>query len=136
MVHVKELIKARNEADQLAYSTEKTLKEPGDKISDDEKKTVNEKLEKLRSVLGSESAETINAAKEELMQASHKLAEEMYKQSAAQQAAGEQPGADMGADAGPTGQPGGTGPEAEEEKPKGDGAVDADFEVVDDNKEK
>jgi len=135
-----ELIKARNEADQLVYSTEKTLKEYGDKVSDDEKKTINEKLEILKSALGSESAETINAAKEELMQASHKLAEEMYKQSAAQQqAAGAQPGAgpDMGAGAdagGTTEQPGGA--ETDENTSKGDGAVDADFEVVDDNKDK
>lgn len=134
-----ELIKARNEADQLAYTTEKTLKEHGDKISEDEKKSINEKLEKLKSVLNSETVEPINEAKEELLQASHKLAEEMYKQSGAQQqAAGEQPGADMGADAGPdtgqTEQPE-AGPKTEKEKPKGDGAVDADFEVVDDNKE-
>ncbi len=130
-----ELIKARNEADQLAYTTEKTLKEYGDKISEDEKKSIGEKIEKLKSALGSESAETINSAKEELMQASHKLAEEMYKQSASQQQeAGEQPGAGTGAGAGAAGQTGGAESGGEEEKPKGEGAVDADFEVVDDNK--
>jgi len=131
-----ELIKARNEADQLVYSTEKTLKEHGDKISEDEKKSINEKLEKLKSVLNSETLEPINEAKEELLQASHKLAEEMYKQSGAQQAAGEQAGSDMGKgpDAGQTEQPGAES-ETEKEKSKSDGAVDADFEVVDDKKE-
>jgi molecular chaperone DnaK len=121
-----ELVKARNEADQLIYTTEKTLKEYGDKISDDEKKTINEKIEKLRSVLNSETVEPINEAKEELMQSSHKLAEEMYKTSAAQQEAeGEQ--AESGPEAEQTKETG-TG----EEEPKSDGAVDADFEVVDD----
>jgi molecular chaperone DnaK len=135
-----EIIKARNEADQLIYSTEKTLKEHGDKVSDDEKKTIKEKMEKLKESLTSETVEPINQAKEELQQASHKLAEEMYKQAAAeQQAAGETAGAqpDMGADAGEgegaDQQPGG---ESETQEKPGDGAVDADFEVVDDNKEK
>ena len=121
------LIKARNEADQSIYTTEKTLKEHGDKISEEEKKLINERLEKLRSAISSDSAESINQAKEELMQASHKLAEEMYKQAASQQ---EQ-------QAGPEAQAAGTGPQEEQpgqDKPKDDGAVDADFEVVDDDK--
>ncbi|SYZ73547.1 chaperone Hsp70, co-chaperone with DnaJ [Candidatus Zixiibacteriota bacterium] len=123
------LVRARNEADQFIYTTEKTLKDYGDKVSEEERKLINEKLEKLRSALSSDSAETINQAKEELMQASHKLAEEMYKQASQQQAgaAGEQqaPGGEAG---GPTGES--SGPS------KGDGAVDADFEVVDDDKDK
>ncbi|UCD93487.1 MAG: molecular chaperone DnaK [Candidatus Zixiibacteriota bacterium] len=125
-----ELIKARNEADQLIYTTEKTLKEQGDKISDDEKKTINEKVEKLRSLLGSETVETINEAKEELMQASHRLAEEMYKSAAAEQAAQQGQASEQAeTEAEPEDKPPG-------EKPKGDGAVDADFEVVDDDKDK
>jgi molecular chaperone DnaK len=125
-----ELIKARNEADQLIYTTEKTLKEQGDKVSDEEKKTINEKVEKLRSLLGSETVEPINEAKEELMQASHRLAEEMYKSAAAEQAAGQaQAGEQAETEAEPEDKP-------HEEKPKGDGAVDADFEVVDDDKDK
>ena len=126
-----ELIKARNEADQLVYSTQKTLKEYGDKVSDEERKNIEEKLEKLKGVLGSTTAAPINEAKEELMQASHKLAEEMYKATQAQQQA-------------QRGQPGTEGPQAAEssagqageEPPKDDGAVDADFEVVDDDKDK
>ncbi|MCP4608051.1 MAG: Hsp70 family protein, partial [Planctomycetes bacterium] len=81
------LIKARNEADQLVYTSEKTLKEHGDKVSEDEKKTIEEKIEALKEALKSDLVETINQAKEELVQASHKLAEEMYKQAAEQQQA-------------------------------------------------
>jgi len=117
-----ELIKAKNEADQLVYTTEKTLKEHGDKLSEDEKKAVNEKIEALKAVMTSDNAENINKAKDELMQASHKLAEEMYKHAQAQQqqaGAGTQPGP----------QPDGDGGQSQ----TGDnGAVDADFEVVDD----
>ncbi len=119
------IIKARNEADQMIYATEKTLKDYGDKISEEERNSIKEKIEKLRGLLTSESAEAINQAKEELIQASYKIAEEVYKQTAQQQApgAGAGPGA---AESSPAGE--------SQEKPKGDGAVDADFEVVDDDK--
>jgi molecular chaperone DnaK len=113
------LIKARNEGDQLVYTTEKTLKEHGDKLAEGEKKAVTEKIAALKAVLNSDNAETINKAKEELMQASHKLAEEMYKQAQTQQQAS-------------GGQQTSGGPEAEPSPAKDDGAVDADFEVVDD----
>ncbi len=125
------LVRARNEADQMIYQTEKTIKEHGDKVSEADKKLINEKIEKLRGVLSSESPETINQAKEELVQASHKLAEEIYKQASAQQQTGQ---------AGQTAQSEGSGtsqtgaPEGDGGKQKRDGAVDADFEVVDDNK--
>ncbi|MBI5266472.1 MAG: molecular chaperone DnaK [candidate division Zixibacteria bacterium] len=119
------VIQARNEADQLIYTTEKTLKEHGDKISADDRKNVEAKLEEMKKVLTSESAETINAAKEALIAASHKLAEEMYKHASAG-AAG------AGAQSGPTGA--GPTPGAGGGKPGSDGAVDADFEVVDDKK--
>ncbi len=132
-----ELIKARNEADQLIYSTEKTIKEHGDKISDEEKKNIEEKKEKLREALKSETIEPINQAKEELLQASHKLAEEMYKDAAAKQQAAGGPQPDMGAGAGPqAGTDPGASDSQEENHSKSDGAVDADFEVVDDNKDK
>lgn len=118
-----ELITARNEADQLVYATEKTLKEHGDKVSGDDKKNIEAALEELRKVKDGDSLEAINAAKEKLVQASHKLAEEMYKQASQQQAgAGPQPGPSSGQ---PSGESGGS------EK---DGAVDADFEVVDEDK--
>jgi molecular chaperone DnaK len=120
------IIRARNEADQMIYATEKTLKEYGDKVSGPERKLINEKIEKLRSTLSSDLPETINSAKDELMQASHKLAEEIYKQAASQQAGAGQASPGGGTEGGAQGE--------REAKPKGDGAVDADFEVVDDDK--
>jgi molecular chaperone DnaK len=122
-----DLIQARNEADQFIYTTEKTMKDLGDKISEDEKKKVEEAIGKVKEAMSSDSVETINKAKEELMQASHKIAEEVYKQSQQQQAAGGAAGADPGSSGGPQSDRSG-------DSDKGDGAVDADFEVVDDDK--
>ena len=121
-----ELIKARNEADQLIYATEKTVKEQGDKISDDEKKKVEEAVSALKTAVAGESAENINQAKEALMQASHKIAEEIYKEAQAEQAAaGEQAAGGEAASETPA--------DAEKKDDKS-GAVDADFEVVDEDK--
>ena len=119
-----DLIQARNEADQFIYSTEKTLKENGDKVSEDDRKAIESATEELRSAIGGESLEAINSAKEKLMQASHKLAEEMYKQS--QETAGSEAGADAGAQQ--------ETPDDSSSGEKKDGAVDADFEVVDEEK--
>jgi molecular chaperone DnaK len=121
-----ELIQARNEADQLVYTTEKTLKEHGDKVSEEDKKNIEAAMEELKTAMGGESLEAINTAKEKLVNASHKLAEEMYKQ--AQQAGAEQAGG-----AGPQGPGPEPGADTGQEGPK-EGAVDADFEVVDDEK--
>jgi molecular chaperone DnaK len=118
----REMIDLRNQADQLAYQTEKTLKEHGDKIPEDEKKSIEEALEALNSAKESEDAEELKAKMEALTQASHKLAEAMYKDAQAQQAAD--------AEASPEG-------EAQEE-PAAEGkdstsdedVVDADFEEV------
>jgi molecular chaperone DnaK len=117
----KELVEARNKADQMVYTTEKTLKDYGDKISDNDKKNIESAIEKVKAVQSGSDAAAINSAIDALMTASHKLAEEMYKQQTAQQGGG--------ATAGP---PPGAGP-AESSADKG-GAVDADFEVVDDDK--
>ena len=128
-----ELIKARNEADQLAFTTEKTLKENADKISDEVKKDIEGKIEAVKNVLSGESVEAIGKAKEELMSASHKLAEEMYKQAQAEQAAaGEGTGEAGGPQPGT--EPGGAKAGDEAAADTG-GAVDADFEVVDDDKQ-
>jgi molecular chaperone DnaK len=116
----KALVEARNKADQMVYTTEKTLKEHGDKVSEDERKNIEEKMEKVRQAAKGENAEEINRSIDELMQASHKIAEQMYKAAGAQQqTASQEPPKE----------------EKKEEKPRDkgkDGAVDADFEVVDD----
>ena len=119
----RELTEARNKADSAIYQVEKSLKEFGDKLSDDEKAKIKEAIDQATSVKNSSDPEEINKAVDEMMQASHKMAEQMYKQQADQQA-------------------GAGGPQAQtaEEPPKkdegkgDDGAVDADFEVVDDDK--
>jgi molecular chaperone DnaK len=119
-----ELIKARNAADHFAYTTEKTLKEHGDKVSEEERKNIEEKIEALKKVAEGESLEAITKAQEELQTAAHKLAEEMYKQAQAEQtAAGASPGAEAAA-----------GDKAGKAEEGDSGAVDADFEVVDDDK--
>ncbi|KAA3632753.1 MAG: molecular chaperone DnaK [Calditrichaeota bacterium] len=124
-----DLIQARNEADQFIYATEKTLKDAGDSVDAGEKEKVEAAIEKLKEAVKGDSAEAINTAKEELMQASHKIAEEMYKKAQAEQAqaGGTQPGPDAGAE-----QPSGSQEQASSSGD--DDAVDADFEVVDDDK--
>ncbi len=116
----RELVEARNQADQLIYTTEKTLKEYGDKVSEQEKNRIKEAVENLKKVMGSSDVGEIRRAIEELTQASHKLAEEMYKKTAQQQAQAQ------------TG-PGSEGETKTEERKK-EGPVEADFEVVDDDK--
>ena len=116
----KALVEARNKADQMIYTTEKTLRDYGDKISSDERKKIEEKIERVKEAMRGESADQINKSIDELMQASHKIAEEIYKQASTQQqaASGEPPREEKKE-------------EKKEEKGK-EGAVDADFEVVDD----
>jgi len=117
----KDEIDARNKADSTLYQVEKLLKEHRDKISDADAKTVEEALENTRKKIAEGSVDEINKAVDALTQASHKLAEAMYKASSS----GPGPGA------GPA--PGGDGAKPAEEKPK-DNVVDAEFVDVDDKK--
>jgi len=75
----REGIELRNQADTLIYGTEKSLTELGDKLSQDEKNAVQEKVTQCKDALSANDPERIKAAVEVLTQASHKLAEEMYK---------------------------------------------------------
>ena len=120
----KELVEARNSADSLIYSTEKSIKELGDKVDSETKGKVEEASSALRKAMEGEDTEEIKRLSEELTQVSHKLAEAMYQQASAdnQQA---------GADAGPEGegdQAGGAAPEED--------VVDADFEEVKEDEKK
>ncbi len=115
----KEKIEAKNHADTLAYSTEKALKEYGDKVDGDTKKKIEEKLEALKKVLPGDDIEAIKKATEELTEASMKLGEAMYKASAEKQAA-------SGAQTSESPKP--------EEKEKNEGAVDAEYEPMDKDK--
>jgi len=111
----KELVEARNSADALIYSTEKSIKELGDKVDAATKSKVEDAAAALKKAMEGEDAAEIKRLSEELTNASHKLAEAMYQQASA---GGQQAGAGS-ASAGQAG--GGT---AEED------VVDADFEEV------
>ncbi|NNK84008.1 MAG: Hsp70 family protein, partial [Desulfobacterales bacterium] len=116
----RELVDARNTADALIYSTEKSIKDLGDKVDSETKSKVETAIEPLKKAMEGEDAAEIKRLSEELTQASHKLAEAMYKQ--ASQEAGPQP------DAGQPNaeQPGAAAPD--------DDVVDADFEEVKEDK--
>jgi molecular chaperone DnaK len=111
----RELVEARNQADALIYSTEKSIKELGDKVDDETKSKVEAASAALRTAIEGEDTEEIKRLSEELTTVSHKLAEAMYQQASA---AGQQanPGAESAE------QPGGAAPDED--------VVDADFEEV------
>lgn len=112
----REIVDARNQADGLVHSTEKTLIEHGDKIDAADKAEIEEKVQELKDVLESEDVDDIKAKTEALMQASMKLGQAMYE--AEQAAAGDAEGGDDGAAPGDA-----SSDDAE--------VVDADFEEVD-----
>ncbi|NOZ20851.1 MAG: molecular chaperone DnaK [Planctomycetes bacterium] len=115
----RELIDAKNQADQLVYSTEKTLREQGDKIGEADRQAIQGAADRLKKSKEGDDIDAIKADMESLMQASHKLAEEMYRQAGGPQAAGPEVGP----------QP---PPEVDPQEPKGDeDVIDADFEVKD-----
>lgn len=86
----KQIAEARNEADNMIYTVEKTLRDMGDRISEDERKRIEEAIEKCRRIKDtSNDVNEIKAAVEELAKASHRVAEELYKKAgASQQGAG------------------------------------------------
>ncbi|MDX9702236.1 MAG: molecular chaperone DnaK [Candidatus Auribacterota bacterium] len=124
----RELIETKNQADTLAYSVEKTLKEHGDKISSDEKSKVEAALADLREALKSDDMDAIKKAMENLTQASHKISEMLY-QSAAKEAQQQQ-----GAAGGSGAANAGSANESPRDKKEDEGVVDADYEVMDDDK--
>ena len=102
----KELIEVRNQADSLIHSTEKAVKDFGDKVSAEDKTAIEAALSDLKSAKDGEDAEAIKTAHQALLTASMKLGEAMYAQQAGE--AG-----------------------AEDAQPADDGVVDAEFEEVD-----
>jgi molecular chaperone DnaK len=83
----KELIEVRNMADTLIYTTEKALRDAGDKITADEKKPIEEKIEALKKVKDGDDLEAIKKATEEMSLAAQKIGEKLYKAAAEAQAA-------------------------------------------------
>ena len=93
-----ELVEARNKADQLISATEKTLKENPDKVSEGDKKNIEDAIEELKKVKDGDDRGAIDAAIEKLSQASHKFAEDLYREAQAQAQAQQQAGANTGSD--------------------------------------
>jgi len=118
----KEEIEVKNQADTLAYSVEKSLKDFGDKVTQDEKLKIEQKLNDLREALKNDNVERIKKEMEELTKAAHKLAEEVYKAAQAKTQQQGQPGA--GPQAGPQPDAGKT---EEPEKKGDDDVIDAEF---------
>ena len=86
---LRETVEARNRLDSMIYTSEKSLKEVGDKVSEGDRKKAEEALTKAKEALNSNDAAQMKKAEEELTAASHKIAEEIYKKTSAQgQAAG------------------------------------------------
>ena len=122
----KEEVETRNQADQLVYSTEKTLKELGEKLESADKENVEKAVADLKKTLEGNDTGMIKTATEHLTEVSYAAFGKVYQQAGAQQQAdpsqgfaGQQPG--DGTSYGPA------------EEPK-DNVMDADYEVVDDNK--
>lgn len=123
----KEIIELTNQADALIYNINKNLKEHGDKISEPEKKEIQDKIDALNKLLQAQQkdAESLKKGMDDLQQASHKIAQIIYQQAQEQQQGQEPP---------PQGQQ-----QAQEEDKSGgrDNVVDAEYKEVDeqDNKE-
>jgi molecular chaperone DnaK len=115
----KEIVEARNNADTLIYTTERSIKDLGDKVDEETKKRVEDAIAALRKAMETDDDQEIKRLSEELTQQSHKLAEAMYQQ--ASQKGDQQPGGGDEAGSG--------GAKAPEED-----VVDADFEEVKEDK--
>jgi molecular chaperone DnaK len=110
-------IEIRNRADTLAYATEKSLTELGDKVPAETRTDIEAKLKAVRDALAGTDVEAVKSATDALMQASHRMAEEAYKAAGGAAGAGPTPGGEQPGDAGGAA-PGG----------KKDDVVDAEFE--------
>ncbi len=114
----RELVDTRNQADALIYSTEKTLRDLGDKVDAATRSQIDAQIKKLRKAMEGDDKRAIEKEMEQLTQVSHKLAEEMYKRTAEQQAQAGSQGASAGA--------------SSSGRKSDDDVVDADFEEVKD----
>jgi molecular chaperone DnaK len=119
----RELVEAKNQADALIHTTERTLKENGDKVPQADRQAVEQAIQALKDTLSSEDSDQIRSKTEALAQVSMKIGEALYKAQQAEQA---------GPSDGPSGGAGQTGPS----DGGSDKVVDADFEEVDDQKKR
>lgn len=123
----KEEVETINQANTLVYATEKSLKDYGEKVSADDRSNIEKEIDALKKSITDKNLAAIKSGMESLQKASHKLAEEVYKASAAQQSQGQaQPGEDHAhSNAGSSKDNQGGGK---------DDIIDADFKAENDNK--
>ena len=126
----KEEVELKNQADTLIYSTEKSLKELGDKISASDKENIQKKADELKEALKGKDSSRIKAGIEELTKASHKLAEEGYKQTAANKQGAEQgPAQEQNTDERRS-----KADKETKDNKKGDDVIDAEYKAEDEKK--
>ena len=119
----RDLIDLKNQADQLVYSVDRSLKDYGDRIGEPEKKSIEEAKQRLEEAVKTDNADTIRKAMSALEEAAQAVAKAVYEKVGQQRAAGDQSG---GRPAGDTHQ------QPPQQAPKGqDDVIDADFEVKD-----
>ena len=123
----KEEVDVRNNADQMVYQTEKTLEEMKDKVSTEDKASIEGELNKLKEALKGTDVEAIKTATDSLTKAFYAVSEKLYQQQGGAQNG--QSGPDMGGAGFTGGAQGGSAPHD-------DGVVDADYEVMDDDQNK
>ncbi|MFA5675017.1 MAG: molecular chaperone DnaK [Christensenellales bacterium] len=112
----KERVEARNNADALVFQTEKTLKDLGDKVASEDKGKIDAEVSNVKSALAGTDIDAIKAAADKLSQVSYDVFGKVYQQANAQAAGGQ------------------AGAQQSEQAPPDDNVVDADYEVVDDDK--
>ena len=120
----REVVDLKNQADQLVYSTEKTLKEHGDKVSADVRGNIENAVNNLKEAVKGEDADAIKKAIENLGTTSQELGKVLYEEAAKKQAASAQPQPDQTGQAPPP-------PEEEVKRKKPDDVIDAEFEAKD-----
>ncbi len=114
----KELIELKNQADTLAYTTEKTLSDLGDKVPEDQRKTITEKIEKTRKAIGTDDKDQIQSAIDELTKEMQAVSTMIYEKAAQEQQAASEAEQEAGTD-----------------EDTDENVVDAEYEVMDEDKE-
>ena len=126
----REVVDLKNQADQLVYSTEKTLKEHGDKVSAETRGNIESAVNNLKEAMKGEDADAIKKAVENLSTAGQELGKVLYEEAAKKQAASAQTGPAQSAEPGPQGDAG-PPPQGEVKRKGGDDVIDAEFEAKD-----
>ena len=119
----RQVVDLKNQADQLVYQTERTLKEHGDKVSAKTRGNIESAVNNLKEAIKGDNADAIKKAIENLSEAGQELGKTLYEEAAKKQAASAQPGEPGGQSAPP--------PEGEVKRKAGDDVIDAEFEAKD-----